>query len=136
LNDVHDVPLHDIAHMGETAAAIAALPGRKIVFTNGARAYAERILARLGLETVIDGLSAIEDRDLAAKPQDAAFAALLGRFGIAPRAAVLFDDHLVNLETAARLGFKTVLVGAVDAPAFVDLAAPTLADALAFVRRG
>jgi putative hydrolase of the HAD superfamily len=43
------------------------------------------------------------------KPEPAIFEHVLARFSLNPRSTVFVDDHLPNIESAARLGFKTLL---------------------------
>ena len=65
----HDVPpdafldyVHDIDHSPipadePLARALEALPGRKLIFTNGTVAHAEKVLARLGWDRISPGSS-------------------------------------------------------------------------------
>jgi len=127
LRDVHDVPLDTVEPDPELAGLIARLTGRRIVFTNGGRDYAHRILARLGVDKAFDSVFALEDAGLVPKPERAAFERLIAACHVDPLRAVMFEDHLRNLEPAADLGFATVLVGAAAAPApYVHHAAPRL----------
>ena len=43
------------------------------------------------------------------KPDPAIFAYIVERFSLNPRNAIFIDDHPPNIESAARLGFKTLL---------------------------
>lgn len=45
LSDVHDIDFSVLTHSRPLAELIAALPGRKIVYTNGTEPYARRVLA-------------------------------------------------------------------------------------------
>src|SRR5499426_3274315 len=49
LDYVHDLDLSGLAEHPELAARIAPLPGRKLIFTNGSRAHAERVAGKLGI---------------------------------------------------------------------------------------
>jgi putative hydrolase of the HAD superfamily len=115
LDEVHDVPL-EVAPDSVLADSIARLPGRKFVFTNGARAYALRVLDRLGLSAHFDDLCAIEDADLAPKPQPAAFYAMQRRFGIDPASTLFIDDHIPNVRAAVALGYHAALIGCTEPP--------------------
>src|ERR1700749_2933803 len=46
---VHDIDLGDLAPDRRLVGAVAALPGRRFVFTNGCRVHAARILDRIGM---------------------------------------------------------------------------------------
>lgn len=111
LREVHDVPLDSLEPNPALAAMLARLPGRKFVFTNGARFHADRVLARIGVNDLFDGVFAIEDMDLVPKPAPATFRRLLETFDIDPATAAFFEDTPKNLEPGKALGMKTVLIG-------------------------
>lgn len=111
LHDVHDVPMDSLEPNPALADQLRRLPGRKIVFTNGAREYAGRVLERLGVADCFDGVFAIEDADLTPKPAPSTFRKVIERFGFEPRLAAFFEDTPKNLEPAKALGMTTVLIG-------------------------
>jgi putative hydrolase of the HAD superfamily len=111
LHDVHDVPMDSLEPNPRLAEQLRRLPGRKIVFTNGAREYAGRVLDRLGVTDCFDGLFAIEDADLTPKPEPSTFRKVIERFGFEPRLGAFFEDTPRNLEPAKALGMTTVLIG-------------------------
>ena len=111
LRQVHDIPLDTLEPNPRLAEAIRDLPGQKLVFTNGARCHAARVMERVGLTEVIDGVFAIEDMDLVPKPEPASYRHLVERFGVEPRRAIFFEDTPRNLMPAASLGMTTVLIG-------------------------
>lgn len=131
LEFVHDTPLDGVEPDPALAPLIAALPGRRIVFTNGASGYAARILARLGLAPLFERAVALDDVGLVPKPERRAFEALISLCGFDPARAVMIEDHARNLQPAHALGFATVLVGpeAQTAP-WIDYAAPDVATFL------
>jgi putative hydrolase of the HAD superfamily len=107
---VHDIDLSDLAPAAALAAALGALPGRKLVFTNGSRRHADRVLGHLGLAGHVAGVFDIADAGFMPKPDPAGYQALIARFGIEPRRAAMVEDMARNLEPAAALGMVTVLV--------------------------
>ncbi|MFN4092772.1 MAG: pyrimidine 5'-nucleotidase [Brevundimonas sp.] len=109
LHDVHDVPLDSLEPSPRLADLLQALPGRRFVLTNGARCHAERVLDRIGITDLFDGVFCIEDMDLVPKPAPATFRHFLQRFGVDPHQAVFFDDTPKNLLPAKALGMTTVL---------------------------
>jgi putative hydrolase of the HAD superfamily len=109
LREVHDVPLDTLEPNSTLADLIVALPGRKFVLTNGARCHAGRVLERIGVAELFDGVFCIEDMDLVPKPAPATFRRFLERFAIDARRAVFFDDTPKNLTPAKALGMATVL---------------------------
>ena len=111
LEVVHDVPLDSIEPDPRLRELLMRLPGRRYVFTNGAQAYAGRVLERVGVADCFDGVFAIEDADLTPKPAPAAFRRMIERFGFEPRSAAFFEDTPANLAPAKALGMTTVLIG-------------------------
>ncbi|MEJ0060006.1 MAG: pyrimidine 5'-nucleotidase [Terricaulis sp.] len=133
LADVHDVDSSVIVPDPDLRALIAALPGRKFVFTNGGGGHAERMIARLELAGVFDDVVDIEAVALEPKPQHGAYQRLIDRCQIEPARTALVEDTLRNLIPAAELGFLTVLVGAVHPeppPPYVHHVAHDLKDFL------
>ncbi len=133
LADVHDIDLSAMPPAPALAAALGALPGRRIVYTNGSREHARRVTAALGIGGAFDALYGFEDAGYAPKPRAEAFARVFAADGLAPGRAAMFEDDARNLETPHRLGMRTVLVGP-EAPApdasHVHHHAPVLADFL------
>jgi putative hydrolase of the HAD superfamily len=123
LEEAHDVSLDSVSPDPALHAALARLPGRRLVFTNASAGHAERVLARLGYAELFEHVFHLEAADLTPKPQAAAYDALIRRHGVTPNSAVFFEDTETNLAPAAALGMTTVLVGphaADSTAAFVD----------------
>jgi putative hydrolase of the HAD superfamily len=137
LAEVHDVPLDVLKPDPGLRAALERLKGPRIVFTNGSMAHARRVVDRLGLTDLFDGLFSLEDADLIPKPDPRTFARMTERFGVDPASAAFFEDTVRNLQPAKAIGMTTVLVGAAalqnDAP-FVDHRAAALGPFLATAR--
>lgn len=124
LQDVHDIDLSHLTPDPGLAAAIAALPGRRIVYTNGSAPYAERVLAARGLSGLFDAVYGVEDADFRPKPERAAFETIFRRDGVIAAQGAMFEDDLRNLLVPHALGMRTVHVaprpeaaGAPHAPA-------------------
>jgi pyrimidine 5'-nucleotidase len=94
------------------ARTLAALPGRKIVLTNGPEAYARAVLAELGIERVFESVIAIEQMRARghwrAKPDRAMLRQTLRRAGVTPTDAILIEDTRSHLKRYRRLGIRTV----------------------------
>jgi putative hydrolase of the HAD superfamily len=110
LKDVHDIDLSVLVPDLALNDAIAALPGRKFVFTNGCRNYAGRVLDRLGLGSVADELWDIRTTGFTPKPERAAYDAVIARANIVPGRAAMFEDLARNLVPAHELGMTTVWI--------------------------
>jgi putative hydrolase of the HAD superfamily len=110
LDYVHDLDYTPIVPAPALRTAIEALPGRKLVFTNGSRGHAERTLTALGLDGVFDELFDIEATNYMPKPRREAFEALITSHNLDANKSVMVEDLSRNLVTAHALGFSTVLV--------------------------
>jgi putative hydrolase of the HAD superfamily len=103
-------------------AMLKRLPGRKIVFSNGPRRYAELVLDILGVSRCFEAVFAIEQSRFRPKPGIHGFLRLLKAHRLDPRRCVMVEDSLENLQTARRLGLRTVWISRSPRTApFVDL---------------
>lgn len=110
LEYVHDIDLSPVEEAPELAAAIAALPGRKLIYTNGSRRHAERVAERLGVLHLFEDICDIAACEFVPKPEADAFQRMVRRHGVAPHQAAMFEDMPHNLEAPHVLGMTTVLV--------------------------
>ncbi len=115
LDFVHDVDMNVLARNELLAGAIARLPGRKLVFTNGTVAHAQRVMDRLGVARHFEAVFDIHAAAYVPKPEPVVYDQLLSQYAIQPRRAVLFEDMARNLKPAHDLGMTTVWVR-VDSP--------------------
>lgn len=111
LHDVHDISLDSLQVDATLAERIAALPGRRIVYTNGSRPYAERVIAARGLSGLFDAVYGVEHAGFRPKPERAAFETVFAADGIDPTRAAMFEDDPRNLAAPHAMGMRTVLVG-------------------------
>jgi putative hydrolase of the HAD superfamily len=117
LADVHDIDLGHMSPDGDLRAALAALPGRRLVHTNASARHAERVLAALGLEGVFEAIYGVEAAQFHAKPQRAAFETVFGAAGIAGQDAAMFEDDPRNLAAPRAMGLGTIHVAPEPEPA-------------------
>lgn len=110
LDYVHDIDLAVVAAQPQLGAALDRLPGRKVIFTNGTVAHAERVLNRLGIADRFETVFDIVASDYLPKPREEPYRKLLGRHAIRPTGAVMVEDMARNLVPAAALGMTTVWV--------------------------
>ncbi|MEM1235934.1 MAG: pyrimidine 5'-nucleotidase [Pseudomonadota bacterium] len=110
LNDVHDIDFSVLSAAPDLASAIEALPGRKLIYTNGDKPYARRVLEARGLGHVFEELYGIEDAAFRPKPEKAAFDMVFASAGLTPTRATMFEDDSRNLTVPHALGMRTVLV--------------------------
>jgi putative hydrolase of the HAD superfamily len=116
LAEVHDISLAALAPDPGLRAALAALPGRRIVHTNACAPYAQRVLSARGLAGVFDAVYGIEHTGFRPKPAREAFAAVAALDGFAPARAAMFEDDARNLAVPHALGMRTVLIGPEPSP--------------------
>lgn len=119
LDDVHTIDVSSIAPNPELGDAIAALPGRKLIFTNGTVRHAENVAERLGILDHFEAIYDIVAAGYVTKPHRAPYDDFVRRHGVAPSACAMFEDMPHNLEVPHALGMGTVLVHgkpAVDLP--------------------
>jgi putative hydrolase of the HAD superfamily len=129
LDFVHAVPVGDFLRADPgLRALVAALPGRRSIFTNGSRRHALAVLAALGLDGLFSEIFDIVALGFRPKPEPATYRAVLERLGAAPARAVLLDDLERNLAPARDLGMRTVLVGARGPSPAADFAIGSLRE--------
>lgn len=110
LDDVHAIALDRVSADEALGQALARLPGRRFVFTNGDAPYARRVLEAIGVAAQFDELHDIHASELRPKPDPHGYALLCERFEIDPGRALLADDMAANLKPAKALGMTTVWV--------------------------
>src|SRR6201981_2788096 len=107
---VHQIdhsPLEPNPAMG---AAIAKLPGRKLILTNGSNAHADAVLARLGIGEHFEAVFDIVAAELEPKPALQTYQKFLEVHGVDPAKSAMFEDLARNLVVPHQLGMTTVLV--------------------------
>lgn len=110
LHEVHDIDFSELSPDPALADAIRALPGRKIVHTNGDGAYAQRVLEHRGLQ-IFDAIFGIDDVGFHSKPNARSYDGVMAGIGFDPATAAMFEDDPRNLLIPDQRGMRTVLVG-------------------------
>jgi putative hydrolase of the HAD superfamily len=101
---------------------LKALPGKKLVFSNAPQHYAHAVLKLLRVDSLFDDVMAVEHTRFRPKPDSFGFMRLLRRHRIRAAQCVMVEDSVENLQTAKRLGMRTVWVTAeTRKPACVDV---------------
>ena len=118
LTHVHEISMDHLERDPELRATISALPGRKIVYTNGSAPYAERVLEARGLGGVMDAVYGVEHAGFLPKPEIEAFEAVFRADGVTPERAAMFEDDPRNLAAPHAMGMRTVHVA--DEPLEAD----------------
>jgi len=107
---VHQIdhsPLEPNPAMG---AAIAELPGRKLILTNGSTDHAGKVLERLGIGAHFEAVFDIIAAELEPKPAPQTYRKFLDLHAVDPARAAMFEDLARNLVVPHQLGMTTVLV--------------------------
>ncbi len=107
---VHEISLDHLEADPELNARIIALPGRKIVYTNGCAPYAERVVTQRGLSGAFDAIYGVEHAGFLPKPMQEAFDQVFVRDGVVPQRAAMFEDEARNLKAPHDMGMRTVHV--------------------------
>jgi len=110
LEYVHEIDLSPIPPDARLGRALARLPGRKVIFTNGTVAHAERVTGHLGISMHFEAIFDIAASDYLPKPDRRPYEKLLRLHGIAAERALMAEDIARNLVPAAALGMTTALV--------------------------
>jgi len=110
LDFVHDIDLSPLVPDPDLPRLLAALPGRKLVFTNGDAPYARRVLERLGLSDSFAGIHDIHATAYRPKPHTSAYDGLCAAWEIDPKTALFAEDMARNLVPAKEVGMTTVWV--------------------------
>jgi putative hydrolase of the HAD superfamily len=107
---VHQIdhsPLEPNPAMG---AAIAKLPGRKLILTNGSTDHAAKVLGRLGISSHFEAVFDIIAAELEPKPAPQTYQKFLTLHNVEPKSSAMFEDLARNLVIPHQLGMTTVLV--------------------------
>ncbi|MBX6425967.1 MAG: pyrimidine 5'-nucleotidase [Variibacter sp.] len=110
LEYVHEIDHSPLEPNPALGAAIEALPGRKLILTNGTRKHADAVMRRLAIDAHFEDVFDIVAAELEPKPSPQTYARFLERHGVEPTRAAMFEDLARNLDVPHRLGMTTVLV--------------------------
>ena len=107
--------VHDINHAVlepnlDLAELIYALPGRKLIHTNGSKQHATSVLRALGMSQCFEAIFDIQAGGYIPKPDPDSYQRFLESHAFEPCSAIMFEDSVKNLKPAAALGMVTVLV--------------------------
>ncbi|NOR29816.1 MAG: pyrimidine 5'-nucleotidase [Sulfitobacter sp.] len=110
LHDVHDISFDALTPDPVLADRIRALPGRRIIYTNGTAPYAERVVSARGLDGLFDAIYGVEHAQFLPKPERAAFEHVFTADKLDTTKAVMFEDDPRNLAAPHAMGMGTVHV--------------------------
>ena len=127
---VHDVPIEDcLTPDPQLRQVLLSYPQRKLIFTNADCNHAERVLAALNLRDCFEQVIDIHHTSPACKPQPEAYHIALRVAGVDdPSSCLMADDSARNIETAASVGFFSVLIGSEETSPAAHASLPALRD--------
>lgn len=114
LGYVHDIDHSPVPPNRELDDALHALPGRKLIFTNGTVAHAEKVLNRIGITHHFGDIFDIVHAGFIPKPEMEPYQKFVSQTGIRPGTSAMFEDIARNLLAPHQLGMTTVLVTSPD----------------------
>jgi putative hydrolase of the HAD superfamily len=117
LDIVHQIDYSPLTPNPALGEAIARLPGRKLILTNGTRRHAETVMQKLEIAERFEDIFDIAAAELEPKPRPLVYDRFLVRHNVDPGKAAIFEDLARNLEVPHALGMTTVLVAPAGARA-------------------
>tara|TARA_B100000902_G_C27010353_1_gene764462 strand:+ start:38 stop:709 length:672 start_codon:yes stop_codon:yes gene_type:complete len=105
---VHNINFKNLIKSKELKKKLQMLPGRKIVYTNGDYAYAEKVLNSLGIREIFFDIFDIKKTNFIPKPMKTSLNKLIKTYKLVPEQTVYFDDLEKNLQSASSKGFTTI----------------------------
>jgi putative hydrolase of the HAD superfamily len=106
----HDIDRSSLLPNHLLASAITALPGRKLILTNGSRDHALRTAAALGIEAMFEDIFDIVAADFTPKPEAATYERFFDKHAVDPARAFMFEDIARNLVVPHQRGMMTALI--------------------------
>ncbi|PNG25946.1 pyrimidine 5'-nucleotidase [Methylocella silvestris] len=118
LDFAHDIDRSGLKPNHSLASAILALPGRKLILTNGSRDHALRTAQALGIDEMFEDIFDIVAADFMPKPAAETYQRFFDKHGVDPARSVMFEDLARNLIVPHARGMTTALV--VPKPGQID----------------
>lgn len=111
LGVVHDIDYSPLPKKPELGGMLQALPGRKLIYTNGSVAHARNTLAAMDIShELFDSIFDIVASDFEPKPHHAPFDKFLKEHDVDGSKSAMFEDLPRNLQPAKANGMVTVLI--------------------------
>jgi putative hydrolase of the HAD superfamily len=110
LDFAHQIDLSLLDPDPALGKAIEALPGRKLILTNGSRQHADNVSRKLGIRDHFEEIFDIVAADFVPKPEARTYERFLDLHQIDPAKAAMFEDLEKNLVVPSKMGMVTVLV--------------------------
>ncbi len=113
----HDVDVEGLlAPDANLDCLLECMQAPKVIFTNAPRAYADRVLRRLGIGSHFARVFDYDFGENLGKPDAAVYRKVQAALNVPSDALVIVDDAARNLTPARELGWKTICVNTKGAP--------------------
>lgn len=140
LNFVHDIDLTKIKTDRKLNNLLSNYQGKKIIFTNGSYNHAKRVLRKVGVDKSIDSIFDIINANYIPKPDILTYKKVIHKYSLDPNNTIMIDDLPINLNTAKKLGIKTVLIKKDNFNSntfrYVDIISSNLSDVIKKINHG
>lgn len=93
---------------------LSMINGRKFVFSNSVRKYAQKVLLGLNMGNHFERIFSIEDFDYNFKPNEKPYRFVIDYLHIEPFNTIVVDDIQINLSVAQTLEMKTLRVREIE----------------------
>ncbi|VAV89849.1 hypothetical protein MNBD_ALPHA02-1849 [hydrothermal vent metagenome] len=135
LEYVHDIDFGVLSPDVRLKAVLENLSGRKFIYTNASRAYADKVVAKIGLDGIFEDIFDIESANYLPKPHEQSYHRMVEDMGLDPKKTVMVEDMAQNLAPASKMGMTTVWVptgqkwtATGHRPEYIDHTAPDLTE--------
>ena len=140
LKYVHDIDLSSIQNNPKLISILKEYKGKKIIFTNGSKDHAIKVLQRVGIKQYINDIFDIIDAEYIPKPEIITYKKVLKKFNLIPEKTIMIDDLPSNLKTAKELGINTVLInqnhGSKKTHSYINLVCSNLLETIIKINEG
>ena len=110
LEYVHEIDHSVLEPNPPLGAMLQALPGRKLILTNGTRKHADAVMNKLQIHEHFEDVFDIVAGELEPKPAARMYERFLEKHDVDPARAAMFEDLARNLTVPHAMGMTTVLV--------------------------
>ena len=138
LDFVHNIDLENLKKNPTLHKMIKILPGEKIIYTNGERKYAKKVLDALGIKDLFKDIWDIKSSNFIPKPEINPLKNYLFERSFKAEKCVYFEDLKKNLLTGHQLGITTIHISneaSNESDFYIDFRFKTIISALDMINK-
>ena len=138
LDFVHNIDLKNLKENPKLHKKIKALPGTKIIYTNGEKEYAKKVLNALGIRDLFIDIWDIKSSKFIPKPEIGPLKNYLFENTFKAESCVYFEDLKKNLLPGHQLGLTTIYISnetSIETDFYVDFRFKTIISALDMINK-